>query len=124
MATLNLTKAFVTLVASGVSVSGQTARGRAEDYKTPGEVRTYAGGRRRAVTSAGELGTYSFTLLLVPRATVETLRAWAGQTVQVKDHKGRRLFGVYHALSVVEIVSRSTWHVSIDLSVVTATEAV
>jgi hypothetical protein len=124
MATLNLTKVFVNLVSTGAAVSGVSARDRAEDYTIPGETRTYAGGRRRAITQAGELGTYKFQLMLISRASVDTLRSWQGQTVQVRDNKGRRFFGVFYGVSVVEIVSRSTWHVSIELSVVTQTEGV
>lgn len=124
MATLTLVSLFINRVSTGEAVSGRSARGRPEDYSSPGEVRTYAGGRRRSITAAGEAGTYKFTLLLVPRTTVETLRAWQGELVQVRDNKGRRFFGVYHGVSIVEIISRATWHVSIELSVVTATEAV
>jgi hypothetical protein len=124
MATLTLTKTWINLLTSGVAVSGQTARDRPENYTVPGAVRPYAGGRQRAVTSAGVLGTYKFQLLLVSRATVDTLYSWQGLTVQVRDHKGRRFFGVFYGLSIAEIVSRATWNVTIDLTVVTATEGV
>lgn len=120
MATLNLTKVFVNLVSTGEFVSGQSARGRPEDYKANVSVRTYAGGRRRAIVVPGVEATFGFTLLLVPRSTVETLRQWAGQQVQVRDHKGRVFYGVYDKVSVAEIVSRTTWNVSIELQVVTA----
>jgi len=105
-------------------VSGQTGRDRAEAYSVPGETRTYAGGRRRSITQAGELGSYAFTMLLVPRATVETLRTWQGQTVQVRDNKGRRFFGVFYGVTAAEIISRATWNVAITLSVVTNAEGV
>ena len=124
MATLQLTKTFVTLVSTGISVSGQTARDRPEAYSIPIEVRTYGTGRRRSVAQLGELGTYAFTMLLVPRATVDTLRSWVGQTVQVRDNKGRRFFGVYGGVTATEIVSRTTWHVSMSLTVVTTVEGV
>lgn len=124
MATLTLTKTFVNLMSTGAAVSGQTARSRGEAYTQPGEVRTYAGGRRRAITSVGETGTYTFTLLLISRASTELLRAWKGQLVQVRDHKGRLFVGVFFATPVEEIVSRATWNVSITLSTVSYDEGV
>lgn len=122
MATLALNKVWINLMATGQGVSGVSARDRAETYQVPTEVRTYAGGRRRAVTSAGELGSYKVQLLLISRASVETLRSWQGQLVQMRDHKGRRFFGIYSSVDIVEIISRSTWHVGLELVVVTATE--
>jgi hypothetical protein len=119
VASLVLTKTWVNLVATGAAVSGQTARGRGEKYEAAGEVRTYAGGRRRAVSQAGEAGTYTFTLMLVPRATVDTLHSWEGLLVQVRDHKGRQFFGVFNAITVTEYVSRSSWDVTIALTAVT-----
>jgi hypothetical protein len=124
IATLTLRKTFVNLVATGAAVSGQTGRDRPEDYEIPLEVRMYAGGRRRSITSAGEAGTYSFVLLLIPRTSVELLRSWQGQLVLVRDHKGRRFYGVYGKIGVTEIVSRATWNVAITLSTVTVDDGV
>lgn len=124
MATLVLNRVWVNLVATGQGVSGMSARDRSEDYAVPLEVRTYAGGRRRSIRSAGTMGGYKVQLLLIPRATVDTLVSWEGQLVQVRDHKGRRFFGVYPSVEVVEIVSRSTWHAGFELTVVTAAEGV
>jgi hypothetical protein len=124
MATIDLNRVWVNLVTTGQGVSGLSARARSEDYQVPVDIRTYAGGRRRAVTSAGELGKYAFQLMLVSRTTVSTLRTWQGQLVQVRDHKGRQFFGVYSAMTVEEVVSRSTWNVAIQLTVVTTTAGV
>lgn len=123
MATLNLTKTFVNLLASGAAVSGQTGRGRGEGYAAPGEVRTFAGGRRRSIVSAGELGSYEFTMLRLTRTDVETLRQWVGQTVQVRDNKGRRFFGVYYEVKIDEYLDPK-YNVSIKLTVVTQAEGV
>lgn len=123
MATLTLTKVFVNNVATGTAVSGWSARGRSEAYEAPGETRTYAGGRRRAIVGAGEAGSYSFQLRRISRTDVETLRGWVGQTVQVRDTKGRRFFGVYFAVDVIEYMD-SKWDVAIKLSVVTWPEGV
>jgi hypothetical protein len=124
MATLTLTAVWINLLSSGAAVTAQSAPDRTEVYAVAGETRTYAGGRRRAVTSAGELGTYAFTLLLLARADVETLRSWQGLPVQVRDHKGRRFFGTFYGVNIAEYIDRSRWEVSITLSVVTAAEGV
>lgn len=123
MATLNLTRTWVNLLATGAAVSGATGRGRGESYSVPGEMRTYLGGRRRSITAAGEVGTYKFTMLRLPRVSVETLRSWTGQGVQVRDNKGRRYFGVYYDVDVGEYLD-AKWDVSITLSVMTQAEGV
>ena len=124
MATLKLSKIWVNLASSGQAVASASAPGRPESYQIGGEVRTYAGGRQRAITRKGEAGTYEFRLLLLDRDAVETLRDWTGQLVQVRDNRGRRYFGVYFGLGVVEQRGRSTWHVDITLRVVTVDEGV
>jgi hypothetical protein len=135
MATLTLNKMWVNLVSTGAGVSGQAAIGRTEDYTLPGEVRTYAGGRRRSITSVGEVGTYKWQYRLVPRTTVDTLHSWIGLLVQVRDTRGRRLFGAYFALIIEEVPMLGTWcppelavggawHVGVSLTVVTTTEVV
>jgi hypothetical protein len=125
MATLTLTKTFVTLVSAGVSVSAQTALGRIDEYEVPGESRLYAGGRRRAITSAGQVATYTATLLLVSTADLATLRTWAGQAVQIRDNLGRRFFGVYRKVPATEQRGRpGRWHVTLALDALTITEGV
>lgn len=124
MATLTLGKGFVNLVATGQAVSGYMDPDRGEDYEVPGEVRTYAGGRRRSITAAGEAGTYRPVFRNVPRTTVETLRTWQGQLVQVRDNVGRRFVGVYHGVTPTEIRGAGTWDVGFTLTVVTAPEGV
>jgi hypothetical protein len=124
MATLQLTALWVNLMGTGQAVSGQSAPGRTETYTVPGEFRTYSGGRRRSITAAGEAGKYTFTLRTVSRTTVETLRGWAGQTVQVRDNKGRRFFGTYYSIDVVEYRADALWDVGISLATVSADEGV
>lgn len=124
MATLNLTKAFVNLVATGQAVSAYMDPDRAEEYQVPGEVRTYAGGRRRSITAAGEEGTFKCVLVDLPRASVDTLHGWVGQLVQVRDNVGRRFFGVYHSVGAAEIRGLTTYTVGLTLTVVTAAEGV
>lgn len=125
MATLTLSKMFINLMSSGAAVSAASAPGRTDDFEVPGESRLYAGGRRRSITQAGQVGEFSFTLLLVTTADLATLRTWAGQLVQVRDNLGRRFFGVFRKVPASEIRGKpGRWTVGITLDVLTVDEAV
>lgn len=124
MAQLNLTKVFINLLASGAAVSAQSAPRRDREHDQVGEVRTFAGGRQRSITRVGERGVFSFVLVDVSLATVELLRTWVGQPVQVRDHRGQRFFGVYFAVSTVESKDPSLYSVPIALRTVTTVEGV
>lgn len=120
MATLNLTRVFINLYATGAAVSAVSAPGRSESYQVAGETRMYAGGRRRSMTQQGELGSYSVTLLQVPRVDVETLRGWKGQVVQVRDHKGRLFTGTFFVVAIAEYRDTATvFDVAIALDTLT-----
>jgi len=133
---LALTQMFINLASTGAFVSGGAAVGRVEDNKINGSVNTYASGRQRAITTAGVVGTFTFQLRNVSRATINTLNAWINQTVQVRDSRGHRIFGVYLELSIEEVTmaqnswcatkfdTLGAWHVTIVLLAVTYVEAV
>lgn len=95
MATLNLTKVWINRLDTGVAVSAQSAPSRKRSMSRDGEVRSYAGGRQRAITRAGVRGGFDFTLKSVPFATVQTLESWMGVPVQVRDHRGQVFVGVF-----------------------------
>jgi hypothetical protein len=125
---------FVNLVSTGEVVSGDAAIGRGEDYTSDGSVRTYGSGRRRAIATAGEAGTFTFQMRYINHVTVNTLHSWIKQTVQVRDSKGRRFFGVYFGTAIEEVPAtywcvnkfdlQGAWHVGITLSVVTFVEGI
>lgn len=124
MATLTLNKVWVNRWDNGQAVSGLSARDREEAYSIVGEVRTYGGGRQRSITTQGEHGSYGFTLRRISRADVETLRAWKGIAVQVRDHAGRRFVGTYFALPVREYPDDVTvFDVAITVQVTTVDES-
>lgn len=119
MTTLTLTKMFVNLLATGASVAAQS-NGRQSGFSNIGDVKQLAGERFRSVTVAGEAGVFSFVLLEVPVADVELLRAWKGQTVQVRDDRGRVFFGTYHQVTPTDIDDKKTsYNVAITLKTVT-----
>jgi hypothetical protein len=124
MATLTLTKVFVNLLATGASVSAQSGQGREQDYGMAGQVRTYGGGRQRAVSTFGETTDYAFMLRNVPPADLATLRLWKGETVVVRNHKGEKYYGTYFELKAVEYMADNFFDVTIALKGVTATDVV
>ena len=120
MATLSLTKLFVNLVRTGEAVSAQSGIGKPQQWAIEGDVKTYAGGRQRAVSTVGEAGEEGVTLMDCTLVQRDTLRLWAGETVQVRDHRGQIWFGTYFSLSVVEVRNPFTlYNITFNLKVVT-----
>jgi hypothetical protein len=89
-----------------------------------GQVRTYGTGRQRSISTEGERGTFSFTLVDVSLATVETLRGWKGRDVLYRDHRGQKFFGVYWAINPIEQRTPLLWNVAITLRTLTVPEGV
>lgn len=102
MAILTLAKLWINLLVDGSSISAYSTD-RSGSYALDGEVRTYAGGRQRAITAEGAKRQFQFTLPSVTLATVEQLEAWAGRAVQVRDHRGQRFFGTYFGVARGEL---------------------
>lgn len=124
MATLLLTKIFVNLMSSGEFVAAYSQVGRGYSTSVEGRVDTFGGGRQRAIAVEGERTAYPFTLVDVTPADVDTLRGWKGQTVCVRDNRGRRFFGVFHELSPVEVRDQDLYNVPIALQGVSTEEGV
>lgn len=125
MAVLVLSKLWVNRLDTGEAVSAYS-QDRAEAHTSDGEVRGYAGGRQRSITREGEAGQFTFTLRRVPLADVETLRTWKGLTVQVRDNRGRKFFGVYFGVPIVKEYrdNLDLYDVTIELRTVTVSEGV
>jgi hypothetical protein len=102
MATLVLTRLWLNLLADGTALAAYSQPGRARSTSRTGEVRTYAGGRRRSFTTEGVTTGYTTTLVDLTLAQVQTLESWIGQVVQVRDHRGQRHYGVYYTVAVTE----------------------
>lgn len=108
---------------NGAAISAQSAD-RPRSITVDGEVRTYAGGRRRAVTSTGVEEVFEFRLLGVTLTTIETLKTWIGANVQVRDHRGQRYVGVLFNFGVMEKREPTKYDVTTSLSVVSFVEGV
>lgn len=124
MTTLTLDKLWINLLSTGVAVSAYS-NDRAAAYANIGEVKHLAGGRQASVSVVGEAGTYTFTLVDVPTADVDTLRSWKGQAVQVRNNRGQLFNGTYFAVTPAEVTDRLTsYNVAIDLRVVSVEQGV
>lgn len=124
MATLNLTKVWIHVLTSGEGLGANSSNGRSSGHSVDGAVRTYAGGRQRAISTQGTRGTFSFTLVLLSLAQIETLKSWIGQGVVVRDHRGQRFFGVYFVVGVGEYKDPAIYTAQIELLRVSHDEGV
>jgi hypothetical protein len=124
MATLVLDRVWINLVPTGDAVSARST-GRAWSTEVSGEIRTYADGRRRSVTTEGVGVTAALTLALLTQAELETLESWMGSTVQIRDFRGQRAFGVFLAVTRVEVPNEKTmWHAQLEIRTVSVDEGV
>lgn len=89
-----------------------------------GEVRRYASGRLRAVQLAGRTRTVSATLPACTREQVLWLERYQGESVCLRDDRGRKLWGVYFALPVVEHQYNEEADVTLEFSEVSVVEGV
>jgi hypothetical protein len=72
---------------------GQNAE--AEELSKPGEVRTYAGGRHRAVKRAGTTTVLRITAPFMTRGDYLSLQDRVGVKQMLRDQRGRKLWGVF-----------------------------
>ena len=121
MATLILDRVWVTLVETGVSVSAYSSD-RSRSAGMEGTVQRFAGGRQRAITSVGVRKEFSFKLRDLTETQIQTLEGWLGQTVVVRDHRGRKHFGVFFGYTEDERKVKTLYDVSLTLTNVTYQE--
>lgn len=101
MTTVSLTfeDAWITDVATLVSVHASYPE-RTSDDEVDGEIRAYAGGRLRSITSARTKATYPIVLQLLNDTDTALLKTWRGRLLLLRDGEGRRVFGTYFARSI------------------------
>lgn len=78
------------------------------------EVRAYAGGRRRVVTTADRPVKWDVTLTWVSQADLAWLTARMGQVVLMRDPTGRAVWGTFLGLQVTDYPGQL--ECSVDLS--------
>jgi len=67
-----------------------------------GDVRYYAGGRARVITSARDARTYPLTLTQLTVADVDLLTSWRGRVLLLRDGLGRRVFGTFLSVATAD----------------------
>lgn len=102
MATVTLSDLWIHQV-SDLSAFVQVYMGSlSEESGSDGEVRHYANGVTRAVTTATRTRTVSVELPFLARVDFELLQDWAGQPVMIRDPLGRKVFGVFFSVEASE----------------------
>lgn len=124
MATLTLTMLWINSWPDGAVVLANPSADRDVSYQMAGDVVTMAGGRQRFVGQVGEQGALTVTLRLISLANVETLRAYIGRTVQVRDHRGQRWVGVYTQVAQREHKEGGWYDATLNLRTVTVPDEV
>lgn len=101
---VQLTRLWMTSVVTGESFGWYTDPSREQTYSVKGEIRTYAGGRQRAVGSVGASGSWRFTLVELTLADTAQLREWmeAGVTIYARDHRGQSMYGTFFEVGMGE----------------------
>lgn len=122
MVSINLDRTWVNLVATGAYVAAYTGRGRSRSYKTDGAVQAFAGGRFRSISIEGLSGAQTFVLRDVTDADIETLKSWIGETVLVRDNRGRRMFGAYYDVSYSDRMTEGLYDVTLNVTEVSYQE--
>ena len=88
-----------------------------------GEVRTYAGGRRRLITGPAKPRTASVTAQNIDRAIADEIVSRRGSVQMVRDGRGRVLFGTFFEVSLDETPGRKEM-VSVGFTVHEVTRSV
>jgi hypothetical protein len=116
--TLSLDRVWINLLSTGEAVSAYSSD-RSFAFETDGEVKTYAGGRRRSLTSEGVQTQFGFTLHDLTQTSLDTLVSWIGLPVQIRDKRGQLFNAVFHRVTPQEIRNSFTlWDAAIAARVV------
>lgn len=90
-----------------------------------GDVRSYANGRRRSVTTAARKRTVPIRFdIVADRALLEMVRSWQGRLILLRDPRGRKVWGVFYDLEIDENVAVDVASVSLTVTEVSHDEAV
>jgi hypothetical protein len=124
MTVLTLDRLWLNRMDTGEAISGASGRDRQTGYGIDGQVRTYASGRRRAVTTAGLKAEVTRRMVSLDLATTRKLVLWLGAAVQMRDHRGQKWYGVFFDVAVEEYMLTGLYAASITLQTTTTVEGV
>lgn len=115
---------------TGELMSFYTGEDRSRQASVKGEIRTYAGGRQRAVGSAGASTSWKVPLVEVTAAELANLELWMEQGIVVlaRDHLGQYMYGTFFDVSSTanKAVNYTgvTWNAEITINAVDVVEGV
>lgn len=122
MTILVLTKQWINLMSTGEGISGATGRGKVSTQSVGGEMRTYASGRRRAISVVGEVRAVPFVFMALDLPTKIKLESWAGQPVQVRDIRSQKWYGTFFGVTSTEYMRTDLYQCALQLEVSTFVE--
>ncbi len=124
MTVLVLDRVWINRLDTGEAISARTDPDRTQTFERGLDVREYANGRMRAVSTGGERGEIPLRIVAIDQATKDLLRTWAGLAVQVRDHRGQRWFGTFKGVSVGEYAEPGLYSAGFALQLLTVVEGV
>jgi hypothetical protein len=92
----------VVVAGSAGSVGGSTS-GKTDDLSQEGSFRTYGGGNTRLILGSTQTRTQTLALRAITDADLDVLKALLGHTICYRDTYGRRIFGAFLDLNIVNI---------------------
>jgi hypothetical protein len=124
MTILTLNKLWINRMDTGEGIAGASGRTPTTGYSIDGAVRTYASGRRRAVSVAGLKTEVTRSMVALDFATKEKLIGWLGANVQMRDARGNKWFGVFFDVAVSDYMRPDLYSVAVSLLTTTTVEGV
>lgn len=119
MAVVTLTKLWLHEAADLSEYRSWYSTDRRDGRDQAGEVREYANGRRRLVTTPAKAQKLGVTVRLVTDDDLVWLDDHAGTLLMLRDHRGRVVFGSYFTLDIVDYDDQSGYDVSFAFESVT-----
>jgi hypothetical protein len=124
MAQVTLDRLWLSDAADPADAVAFFTTGRSDSRDTAGDVRVYANGRLRVVTTGARQQTLGVTLRLVDPVALARLEGWRGRVLLLRDAWGRKLYGTYFRLTVDDYKDRSGHDVQLTFQQVSHSEAV
>lgn len=124
MASVSLTAVWIQNAQDLTTAVQAQATSIVETPQVAGNVRAYANGRQRTVSSASKPRQVAFTFTLMSAADAATLAAWNGQLVLVRDAFGLKVWGSYFQTQRTQQPAPNVNDVTLTVTEVTHSESV
>ena len=124
MTILLLDRLWLNRLDTGETIAGASGREPSSSYSMEGQVRTYASGRRRAITTEGLKTEVTRSMIALSFDTKELLVTWLGASIQMRDYRGNKWFGVFFEVAVGEYMRPDLYQAAITLQGTTTVEGV